>query len=574
MVHKRPLLLLLMLFVCKTFVYAQKVLPKNYFMVPLDINLVVTGTFGELRPDHFHSGIDFATQNKIGANVYCVADGYVSRIKVSPGGYGKVLYITHPNGFVSVYAHLNEFNVVVEDYVKLKQYEKKSFEIEIFPNPGLFKIKKGDIAGYSGNSGSSSGPHLHFEIRNEVTERPFNPLFFGINAPDNESPVISEICLYPMFPNSTVNDGKQKMCLDAVKKENNYCLKTDGPITLSGGIAFGIETSDRQNLPGNSGIYSLEIFIDEHLFYKISFDSIDFDEGRYINTLIDYPEYVINRKKIIQTYITRGNRLNIYSETENRGVYYFNDTLLHSIRMVASDFNKNKSSVEFPVKSVPPAISEQTTDENILPLFRYGLKNHFEAENMMLDIPADALYDSIYFEYSSKAKTKYCYSRVHQIHNKFVPLHNYVTLSIKPDSVIKGDLKPKLSLAYIAENNFSFVKSKWENGYLSASVRKFGDYAIVADTVAPLIKPTANYNNTKINPEGSISFKIIDNFSGIATYTLTINGKWVLATYDAKNDLLTYKIDIAHFSGGKNVLELVVTDKINNKSTYNAVLIK
>lgn len=574
MVYKRPLLMLLMLLVCKTFSWAQKAFPENYFRSPLDINLVVTGTFGELRPDHFHSGIDFATQNKINANVYCVADGYVSRIKVSPGGYGKVLYITHPNGFVSVYAHLNEFNVVIEDYVKLKQYEKKSFEIEIFPNPGLFKFKKGDIAGYSGNSGSSSGPHLHFELRNEVTERPFNPLFFGINTSDKESPVISKVCLYPVLPNSLVNDSKQKLYIDAVKKANNYSLKTQDTITLSGGISFGIETFDRQNLPGNSGIYSLEIFVDDRLFYKISFDSIDFDEGRYINTLIDYPEYVINREKIIQTYRTRGNRLNIYAESENSGVYYFNDTLLHQIRMTASDFYKNKASVEFAVKSAVPNASDPAADESILPLFRYGLKNHFEAENILLDMPADALYDSIYFEYSTLAKTKYCYSRIHQIHNKFVPLHNYVTLSIKPDSTINADLKPKLTLANIDGNNFSFVKSKWENGYLSGSVRKFGDYAIVADTMAPSIRPMANYNNTRVYPGSSISFKISDNFSGIGTYNLSVNGIWVLAEYDAKNDMLTYKVDPNQFNSGKNVVELVVTDKINNKNTYNAVLIK
>jgi len=566
--------MLLMLLVCKTFSCAQKVLPENYFRSPLDINLVVTGTFGELRPDHFHSGIDFATQNKINANVYCVADGYVSRIKVSPGGYGKVLYITHPNGFVSVYAHLNEFNVVIEDYVKLKQYEKKSFEIEIFPNPELFKLKKGDIAGYSGNSGSSSGPHLHFELRNEVTERPFNPLFFGINTSDKECPVISKVCLYPVLPNSLVNDSKQKLYIDAVKKANGYSLKTQDTITLSGGISFGIETFDRQNLPGNSGIYSLEIFIDNRLFYKISFDSIDFDEGRYINTLIDYPEYVINREKIIQTYITRGNRLNIYAESENRGVYYFNDTLLHQIRMTASDFYKNKASVEFTVKSAVPEVSEQAVVESKLPLFRYGLKNHFEAENILLDMPADALYDSIYFEYSTLAKPKYGYSKIHQIHNKFVPLHNYVTLSIKPDSAVSGELKPKLTLASIAGNNFLFVKSKWANGYLSGSVRKFGNYAIIADTLAPLIRPMVNYNNTRVNPGGSISFKISDNCSGIGTYNLSVNGAWVLAEYDAKNDLLTYKVDSNHFSSGKNVVELVVTDKINNKSTYNAVLIK
>ncbi len=566
-------LLFFILISYNTFSYSQITFPQNYFSSPLDIRLIVSGTFGELRRDHFHSGVDFATQSKINANVYCIADGYVSRIKVSPAGYGKVIYVTHPNGFVSVYAHLNEFNVVVEDYVRLKQYEKKSYDIELFPNPELFKFHKGEIIGYSGNTGSSSGPHLHFEIRNEKTERPINPFLFGYKIPDNLSPEINAVYFYPKSANSEINNSTNRTVLNVIKKGSGQYLKSNDTATVSGGIAFGILASDPQINVGSSGIYSMEISIDNHLFYKISFDSVDFDESRYINTLIDYPEYVANKKEIMQTYMSYGNRLNIYKVSENRGIYYFNDTLLHIIKFTVSDFSNNATSLEIPVKSIIQTNKKNSTPESNLPLFRFGLKNHFENKNIILDLPSDALYDSIYFEYSSEPDTKGLFSAIHKVHNKYTPLHTPAILKIKPDCLIKELLLSKLTLAYISDQSLSFVKSTWDNGFLSAGINKFGDYAIVADTNAPIIKAIRNYNNTQIYSGEIISFKINDDFSGIETYNLTINGCWVLAEYDAKNELLSYKVDKSHFIKGPNSLELVVTDKLNNKNVYSATLL-
>lgn len=573
LVYKRLLIIIILLTFKGTFAFPQKVIPKDYFIPPLDINLIVTGTFGELRPDHFHSGIDFATQNKTGANVYCVADGYVSRIKISATGYGRAIYVTHPNGYVSVYAHLGEYNVVIEDYIKRKQYEQKSFEIELFPHASLFKFKKGDIIGYSGNSGSSSGPHLHFEIRNAATERPFNPMFFGLPVSDNVSPEISAICLYPMDGNSSVGADNNKLYIETEKKENIFLLKSKDTITVSDKIAFGVRATDKQNLSGNSGIYSLEIFIDEQLFFKIAFDSISFDEGRYVNTLIDYPEYAASGKRLIQTYISRGNRLKFYSKNENRGIYYFQDTLLHIVRVDVFDFNKNKSTLSFPIKSVLPATTARPTAENKIPLFRYGLKNHFESKNIVLDLPSDALYDSLFFEYNTKPRTKLTYSAIHQIHNKFTPIHSSALLKIKPDSVPNKKLLSKLTITYVTGNSFSFIKSEWENDFLKSKIRKFGNYTIVADTVAPEIKASRTLNNKKILPGELISFTISDDFSGIDNYILTINEKWVLAEYDAKNNLLVYKADPANFNTGTNNLVLTVTDKLNNSSVYKATLI-
>jgi len=570
---KRLFFLIIFLLNSTWFAFSQKIIPKNYFIPPLDIKPYVSGTFGELRPDHFHSGLDFATQNKTGLNVYCIADGYVSRIKVAAGGYGKVIYITHPNGYVSVYAHLNEFNVVVEDYVKRKQYEKKSFEIELFPNRSLFHFKKGDIVGYSGNTGSSSGPHLHFEIRNEITERPINPRLFGYPIPDETSPGIFTVCLYPKSPGSSVDNNKQKVCLTVEKKGSSYQLAHSDTLRVSGGISFGVETYDQQYSYGKNGIYSLEILIDSTPFFKVSFDSIDFSEGRYINTLIDYPEYVASRKRIIQTYISRGNRLKMYASGDNRGIYFFSDTLLHTVRIIASDFNKNASSLTFPVKSVAPADSEPQTPESTLPLFRFGLKNHFENKNIILDIPSTALYDSLYFEYDLKPRTKNTYSGIHQVHNSYAPLHTAATLMIKPDSIPGDTVFSKLTLARVNSNYFSYVKSKQTNGYFSAKIRQFGNYAIVADTTAPVINPIGNLKDRKILSGATISFKISDDFSGINTYTLTINSAWVLAEYDPKKNLLTYIADPQHFTSGINNLELNVTDNLNNKTVFKTTLL-
>ncbi|HNX06821.1 MAG TPA: M23 family metallopeptidase [Bacteroidales bacterium] len=570
---KRLFFLILFLLNSTSFAFSQKIIPKNYFIPPLDIKPIVSGTFGELRPDHFHSGLDFATQNKTGFNVYCIADGYVSRIKVAAGGYGKVIYITHPNGYVSVYAHLGEFNVVVEDYVRRKQYEKKSFEIELFPNPSLFPFKKGDIVGYSGNSGSSSGAHLHFEIRSEITEHPINPRLFGYSIPDETCPGIFAVYLYPKSTGSSVDKRKQKVCLTVEKKGSSFQLARKDTLKVSGGISFGVESYDQQYSYGKNGIYSLEILIDSIPFYKISFDSIDFSDGRYINALIDYPEYVASRKRIIQTYISRGNRLNLYAYGDNRGIYFFTDTLLHTVTVIASDFNKNASSVSFPVRSVPPADTEPQTPESALPLFRFGLKNHFENKNIILELPATALYDSLYFEYDVKPRTTNTFSGIYQVHNPYTPLHAAATLMIKPDSIPGDTVFSKLTLARVNGNFFSYVKSKQTAGYLSAKIHQFGNYTIVADTTAPVIKPIGIPKDKKIISGATISFKITDNFSGIETYTLTINGEWVLAEFDLKNNLLTYKADPQHFLPGKNNLKLKVTDKLHNKTEYTSTLL-
>jgi len=206
---KRTLNIFLMLLLVGASSLAQSNIPKDYFGKPLDIPLILSGSFGELRSNHFHSGLDIKTQQRTGLPVYAPADGYVSRIKVGHYGYGKALYIKHPNGYSTVYAHLERYAGKIQDYVKKQQYRKESYEIELFPKADLLPVYKGDLIGYSGNTGSSGGPHLHFEIR-DASSRPMNPMLFGLDVPDTRRPLLNSVMVYPVGDSAHVDQRRSR----------------------------------------------------------------------------------------------------------------------------------------------------------------------------------------------------------------------------------------------------------------------------------------------------------------------------------------------------------------------------
>ncbi len=574
----RQLPLLLLLFLIPAGLLAQKAYPTDYFRSPVDFRILLSGTFGELRANHFHSGMDIKTHGTTGAKVYAVADGYVSRIKMSGYGYGKSIYITHPNGYVSVYGHLSRFNRTIGTYTKKEQYRLESYEIDVFPEKDALPVKKGDVIAYSGNSGSTAGPHLHFELRDAANQEPLNPLLFGFDVKDFFTPKLSYLKIYPADEAARVNGDTKAIRYSLEGWGKTYRLAGSNKlIKVRGNISFGVSTYDLLNdSKSKNGVYTIELLVDSVPEFLCRLDKFSFAESRYINSLIDYPEYIKNHIRIERTEIDPGNKLSIYHDVKNKGVVFFNDTLTHEVTFIVKDVKGNTSILNFPVKAdyAVPLSKVTVSTLGVEPdMFLYNGQNHFEQEDVIFDAPAGAFYNSFHFEYSKSAKPRNCLSAVHHIHNEYTPIQNYCNLSIKPDTIPKG-LESKMMLVMIDDKGMrQYAGGELDkNGFVSGRIREFGDYSVSLDTVPPTITPVSPQYFKNLKGRSEIKFIIKDNLSGIGNYKASLNGKWLLFEYDPKNNLLTYFID-DHLKAGSNPFSLEVTDNKGNKSVYNTKMI-
>jgi hypothetical protein len=594
----RPkLFLIAIIFALSSQSYAQNSYPKDYFRSPLAIRLLLSGTFGEVRANHFHSGIDIKTGGAEGQPVYAAADGYVSRIKVSAYGFGHALYVTHPNGYVSVYGHLSKYDKEIEKLVKDVQYRKESFEVELFPTAGEIPVNKGDVIAFSGNSGSSGGPHLHFEIRNAASEKPINPLLFGYEVKDVFRPRISLLKIYPEDEDARINGNHRSYTYPVEGWGEEHRINTAQPIMLSGNISFAIQDSDQQNDTDNkNGSYSTALFIDKKLVFEYKMETFAFDESRFVNSLLDYAECMKSGAVLQRTKIDPGNKLGIYDVKGNLGTFSFNDTLTHLITFEVKDVPGNTAVLTFKVKSEKSGqqsavgsrqsvvggqqsvVSNQTSNANWqLPTanFNYSSANHFETSSVVLDAPAGSFYDSFVFKYDTTKRITGTFAAVHKIHDKFTPVHDYITLSIRPQNLPER-LRDKALIVKINDDGKSFTSAggKWERtGFVTTKIREFGNYSISVDTIAPKIAAINPESFKNLNGKKMINFTISDERSGIASYRGTLNGKWILMEYDPKNDLLFYTID-DHLPAGQSTFSLEVTDGKGNRKVYTTKLIK
>jgi hypothetical protein len=575
-----------MLITCSRQGISQKSYPQDYFRPPVNFRLLLAGTFGELRDNHFHSGIDIKTNGVEGAAVYAVADGYVSRIKVSGYGFGKVIYMTHANGYVSVYGHLSRFNDTIGNYVRKEQYRSENFEAELFPAAGAFPVKKGQIIAYSGNSGSSGGPHLHFEMRDAGSEKPINPLLFGYDVKDTFKPTISSIKIYWEDNHSGVNGSVMPVRFLVENAENGCRLSGNPAIRVSGNISFAIQAYDRQNDTDNkNGPYSIALFIDSAKVFQLRMETFSFDETRYVNSLIDYSEYMRDNARLERTKIDPGNRLDIYDEDLNKGVFRFDDDLYHRVRYEVKDVAGNTAVLSFRVKSEKLSLMDITEinshppegigqPETVAKHFNYDTPNYFANGSVVLEAPKGAFYDSFDFRLDSAKQVARTFSPVYRIHNKYTPVQDNITLSLKPVDLPEG-LRPKALIVKIDDDGKGFTSAggSWESGYIMTKIREFGDYSIAVDTIPPKIEPLQPELYTKLAGQKIVRFIITDELSGIASYKGMINGKWILIEYDPKNNMLVYNID-DRLPAGRSTFLLEVRDGKNNRGIFAATFIK
>lgn len=540
--------------------------PKDYFRAPLDIPLLISGTFGELRSNHFHAGIDIKTQGASGHKIRAVADGYVSRIKVSPWGYGKALYITHPNGYTSVYAHLSKYYGDIETYVKSAQYEKESFAIELFPQKETLIIEKGQLVAFSGNSGSSAAPHLHFELRTSKNEFPQNVLHFGFDIKDDIAPVIREIKVQPRGHKSQVNQQGLGKFFTAIKEGNTYSVKE--PIFVHGKVSVGIYTHDLLNGANNkNGVYSVELIVDGKQIYFHEMDEFGFHETRFINSHIDYAEKQLSKKRIHSCYLQANNPLSIYQNIKDKGVIKVDST--HQGRFIIKDVHGNTSELLFNLKAISyKAPSNELLNAPVVATFPYQEANIYKNEGIEIHIPRNALYDTLQFQYDISIDTlERFFAPIHYVHNENTAVHKSYALSI--ESNLDSTLKSKAFIAQINKNGKIIYRGgRWFKNKLTTKLKSFGNFSVSIDTIAPKIKGLNIYEGKKMT-SSSIRVNIMDDLSGIKSYRGEIDNKWILMEYDPKRGRLTHYFD-KNLSKGKHLFTLQVEDDKGNIASYRA----
>ncbi|MCB9016520.1 MAG: M23 family metallopeptidase [Lentimicrobiaceae bacterium] len=570
---RKPLLALFVFFVITGFrSAAQQSYPSGYFISPVDFPISLSGTFAELRSNHFHSGIDIRTQGAEGKKIVACADGYVSRIKVSPYGFGKALYITHPNGFTTVYGHLRSYNPTIDAWVKSEQYRLEQFDVDLFPPKNLLTVKQGELICYSGNSGSSQGPHLHFEIRHSGNEWPVDPLLFGIPVKDFVRPVITTVRLYPEGETSAVNGKITPLDFETAGWGPVYRLKNQDTIRISGSFSLGLQAHDLQSGSNNkNGISSIAVYVDSVLRFSWEAETFSFPETRYINSLIDYAQYIKNGQRFIRTKILPNSQLSMYKYAGQHGIFEVKPGVQASIKMVVSDAQKNESVMRFVVKGEEKGKTTAMAPDS-RPLFSCKKANTFQEKGIQLRIPANGLYEDLNFTYKVLKRLPASCSALHQLHSPDVPLHDYADISVTVDSAFRY-LGNKLVIANVKQGKKPVsVGGKFENGKINGRIREFGQYTVMADTTAPVIIALNISDGKNISSQKSIRMAISDNFSGIQTYRGTLNGQWILMDYDAKNRLLEYQFD-DRLIKGKNEFILTVEDGCGNSNTYKANLI-
>ncbi len=561
--------LVIILFALLTPLYGQINIVSGY-LSPIKSPFSFSGGFGELRRNHFHTGLDFRTGGQIGSPVFAVKEGSVARVAVSPSGYGHALYLVHPDGRTTVYGHLSRFNQKIEAYVVAEQYRLKQFAVDITMPPGLLTFQKGETIAWSGNTGSSGGPHLHFEIRDTQSEKPQNPLFYLPGIRDKSAPRISSLYIYPLSENSHVNKSRNKLRFETVSANQGTKLKNQQPIEVFGDIGLGIQTDDDFNGVGlKCGIFSAQLFVDQEPEYSFKMDHLAFDYGRYVNSHIDYEELMKNKRWIHRLYLQPGNKMDIYRTNANRGILNLEDGHTHTVKIVVTDAFNNSNAFTF--KLLSKKIELPLRKANFTKLFLYDEPNDFETDEVKVRIPEGTLYDQLNFNYHTGIKKSSYYASVHQLHNQYVPVHKPYILSIKTQNIPPKYTGKTLIVSVDPSGKLSSAGGMYKEGWITAHPRAFGDFTVVLDTVPPSIQPLSIKENKTLTNQVKIEFKITDNLSGIDSYEGEIDGNWVLFEYDAKTDTLAYTIDRKRLILGKlHTLQLKVGDERKNTAVYNA----
>lgn len=550
--------------------------PQGYFKAPMDIPLILSGTYGELRGNHFHAGLDIKTNGVVGQAIRAAAEGEVVRIAVSPYGYGNALYVRHPNGYTTVYAHLQGFTQHIADWVETQQYNQESFSVNLFPPSGKFRVAQGDIIALSGNSGGSGGPHLHFEIRDSRTEEPLNPLLFGFDIPDHRAPEIKGVYAYPLTAESHLNQRDTRTSLSFQTISNNE-FKLKWPQRGEGEIGFAIEVIDRLDGAWNSnGPYRIVQYVNDAPVSEFVMERFAFSEKRYINAHMDYDLYTCCNDKVNRMWVLPGNNLRAYRQMKNSGIITVEAGKSYDLKWEVYDVAGNVTTLtgtingearNTPLAPTPPGV-----------LFACDQPNFGSVGDMTYRIPANIFYQDLYVVEETHESKSFCYGPIYQLGVQGMAVHNHFDVQL-PLEAVPEKYHAQTVVVSLDDNNTH--PDSWDgtltNGKLGTSinarVRTMGRFTLMVDSVAPNLRVRRGITNGSTLRAGSeISLTITDDLSGIADYECRIDGNWHLMSYDAKNNALKVELRNDITPGNHEMIFKAVDDRGNTSTlTYSFI---
>ncbi|WZL88801.1 M23 family metallopeptidase [Salinimicrobium sp. 3283s] len=539
--------------------------PTSYFDDPLQVPLALAGTFGELRSNHFHSGLDIKTQQREGLPVYASAEGYVSRINVSHYGYGKALYIQHPNGYTTVYGHLKNFSPEIEAYIKKLQYQNESYEVEVYPTASEISVERGELIANSGNTGGSGGPHLHFEIR-DGEQRPMNPLMFGIELEDTRAPIVSALFVYPAGEEAHVNGSATRQKLRLIPQQDGSFRAEK--IDACGEIGFGITAVDQLNAaPNQNGVYKIESSANGEKLLQVNFEKFSFAETRHLNQLIDYGYYTQNNSRIQKLFVEPSNPLSIYSDVKNEGYLNVQDSLSYNYTIKVSDFAGNERIVHVPIEGKHRNDIKEDPSKITDFFVPASTGAQFESNGIDIYIPENSLYQDAYLDVSFEDEKV-------SLHEDVIPIHSNISIGFDVSKYTPEDREQMFIARLNKWGNPQYSGTTKDGERFTTKTRTFGTYTLGRDVKAPTVTPINFRDGQWISGNKDLKIKISDDLSGIKSYRATVNGKFILMEYEYKRNLLTHDFADGVVTDTENHLKLEVIDNVGNTTVFESTFFR